>query len=53
MLDEKTNANPFIFLRISNAQIPRFEELQKLSQRIVEIGNAIDQRELRWLELSE
>jgi ATP-binding cassette subfamily F protein uup len=38
--------------KLSSADLP-FEELQKLSQRIVEIGNAIDQRELRWLELSE
>jgi hypothetical protein len=32
MLDEKTDANPSIFLQISdeNALIPRFEELQKL-----------------------
>jgi ATP-binding cassette subfamily F protein uup len=30
-----------------------FEELQKLSQRIAEISNLIDQKELRWLELSE
>jgi ATP-binding cassette subfamily F protein uup len=38
--------------KLSSADLP-FEELQKLSQRIVVIGNAIDQRELRWLELSE
>jgi ABC transport system ATP-binding/permease protein len=30
-----------------------FEELQKLSQRIAEISALIDQKELRWLELSE
>jgi ABC transport system ATP-binding/permease protein len=30
-----------------------FEELQKLSGRIVEISGLIDQKELRWLELSE
>jgi ABC transport system ATP-binding/permease protein len=30
-----------------------FEELQKLSERIVEISGLIDQKELRWLELSE
>ncbi len=30
-----------------------FEELQKISQRIVEITNLLDKKELRWLELSE
>jgi ABC transport system ATP-binding/permease protein len=30
-----------------------FEELQKLSERIAEISSLIDQKELRWLELSE
>lgn len=30
-----------------------FEELQKLSHRIGEINQALDQKEMRWLELSE
>jgi ATP-binding cassette subfamily F protein uup len=30
-----------------------FEELQRLSQRIAEISSLIDEKELRWLELSE
>ncbi|HEU0064747.1 MAG TPA: ATP-binding cassette domain-containing protein, partial [Flavisolibacter sp.] len=30
-----------------------FEQLQKLTERIVEIGKIIDEKELRWLELSE
>jgi ABC transport system ATP-binding/permease protein len=30
-----------------------FEELKKMSARIVEIATAIDQKEVRWLELSE
>ena len=30
-----------------------FDELQKCSQRIAEISNLIDEKELRWLELSE
>ncbi|HWJ27092.1 MAG TPA: ABC transporter C-terminal domain-containing protein, partial [Flavisolibacter sp.] len=30
-----------------------FEELQKFSERIAEISNLIDEKELRWLELSE
>jgi ABC transport system ATP-binding/permease protein len=38
--------------KLSSAQIP-FDELQNLSQRIVAITVLIDQKELRWLELSE
>jgi ABC transport system ATP-binding/permease protein len=38
--------------RLSTSDLP-FEELQKLSQRIAEISNLIDEKELRWLELSE
>ena len=38
--------------KLSSAQIP-FDELQKLSKRIVEITVLIDEKELRWLELSE
>lgn len=38
--------------KLSSSSLP-FEELQKLSQRIVEISSLIDQKELRWLELSE
>ena len=30
-----------------------FEELQKLSNRIGEIAELLDEKELRWLELSE
>jgi ATP-binding cassette subfamily F protein uup len=30
-----------------------YEDLQRLSQRIVEINNLLDSKELRWLELSE
>lgn len=38
--------------KLSSANMP-FEELQKLSGRIAEITILIDQKELRWLELSE
>lgn len=38
--------------KLSSANLP-FDELQKLSERIVEISGLIDQKELRWLELSE
>jgi ATP-binding cassette subfamily F protein uup len=38
--------------KLSDANVP-FEELQQLSQRIGEISSFIDEKELRWLELSE
>lgn len=38
--------------RLSAANVD-FEELQKLSQRIGEVSGLIDEKELRWLELSE
>ena len=38
--------------KLSTTNLP-FEELQKLTQRIVEISGLIDEKELRWLELSE
>ena len=36
-----------------NSGAAGFEELQELSQRIVELTRLIDEKELRWLELSE
>jgi ATP-binding cassette subfamily F protein uup len=38
--------------KLNNNQTP-FEELQKLSVRIGEIAQLLDEKELRWLELSE
>jgi ATP-binding cassette subfamily F protein uup len=38
--------------KLNTANVP-FEELQQLSTRIVEINALIDEKELRWLELSE
>jgi len=38
--------------RLSAANVD-FEELQKLSERIGEVSSLIDEKELRWLELSE
>ena len=38
--------------KLSLANLP-FEELQRLSGRIMEIACLMDQKELRWLELSE
>ncbi len=41
-----------IYEKLSDASL-LFEELQQLSERINAIGNLIDEKELRWLELSE
>jgi ATP-binding cassette subfamily F protein uup len=38
--------------KLNSGNIP-FEELQQLSTRIVYINNLMDEKELRWLELSE
>ena len=38
--------------KLNKGNIP-FEELQKLSLRIGEINALIDEKESRWLELSE
>ncbi|MDP4264031.1 MAG: ABC-F family ATP-binding cassette domain-containing protein [Bacteroidota bacterium] len=41
-----------ITLRLNNSTTP-FEELQQLSHRIGEVTQLLDEKELRWLELSE
>ena len=38
--------------KLNNGDTP-FEELQKLSVRIGEITQHLDEKEFRWLELSE
>ena len=38
--------------QLSNSDLP-FEELQKLSHRIGEVSMLLDEKEMRWLELSE
>lgn len=38
--------------KLSNADVS-FEELQKLSNRIAEVTQLLDEKELRWLELSD
>jgi ATP-binding cassette subfamily F protein uup len=38
--------------KLSTAQLP-FDQLQQLSGRIVQISALIDEKEMRWLELSE
>ena len=37
---------------MNTASLP-YEELMKVSQRIAEINQLLDQKEMRWLELSE
>ncbi len=46
--EEKEN----IHAKLNSSNLP-FEELQQLTTRITEITNALDEKELRWLELSE
>jgi ATP-binding cassette subfamily F protein uup len=41
-----------ITAKLNNGSTP-FEELQQLSQRIGEVTQLLDEKELRWLELSE
>jgi ATP-binding cassette subfamily F protein uup len=48
-LDEERK---IITTKLSDPSLP-FEELQKLSERINVINNTIDEKEMRWLELSE
>jgi len=38
--------------KLNSGQLP-YEELQKLSQRIIDVSQQLDEKELRWLELSE
>ena len=38
--------------QLSDGSLP-FEKIQKISDRIIEINNTIDEKEMRWLELSE
>jgi ATP-binding cassette subfamily F protein uup len=47
-----TSEKELISNQLNNSNTP-FEELQKLSLRIGEITQLLDEKELRWLELSE
>ena len=38
--------------KLNSGQWP-YDELQKLSQRLIEVSSLLDTKELRWLELSE
>ncbi len=41
-----------ITAKLNNGNLP-FDELQQLSNRIGEVTNLLDEKEFRWLELSE
>ena len=47
-----TDEKAIITQQLSNGDLP-FEELQQLSNRIGEVTAQLDEKELRWLELSE
>ena len=47
-----TEEKAIITQQLSNGDLP-FEELQQLSNRIGEVTAQLDEKELRWLELSE
>ena len=49
---ELTKEKELVNQRLNSGDAP-FEELQKLSNRIGEISSLLDEKELRWLELSE
>ncbi|WP_026770629.1 ABC-F family ATP-binding cassette domain-containing protein [Asinibacterium sp. OR53] len=49
LLEEEKHA---LANQMSNAKLP-FEELQKISNRMIEINRLLEEKEMRWLELSE
>jgi ATP-binding cassette subfamily F protein uup len=51
-LAELSKEKESINVKLNSGQLP-YEELQKLSQRIIDVSHQLDEKELRWLELSE
>ncbi len=51
-IEQLTAEKETITAKLNNSNIP-FEELQQLSNRIGEVTNLLDEKEFRWLELSE
>ncbi len=49
---ELSGEKELITVKLNSGNTP-FEELQQLSQRIGEVTSLLDEKELRWLELSE
>jgi ATP-binding cassette subfamily F protein uup len=51
-LKDLDNEKKEITQKLSSVDLP-FDQLQKLSERIVQIASVVDEKEMRWLELSE
>jgi ABC transport system ATP-binding/permease protein len=51
-IETLTKEKETIHLQLSSGSIP-FEQLQQLSARIGEVTSLLDEKEMRWLELSE
>lgn len=51
-IPELTKEKNLITEKLNSGTVP-FEELQQLSLRIGEITQLLDEKEMRWLELSE
>ncbi|MCH5717397.1 ABC transporter C-terminal domain-containing protein [Niabella hibiscisoli] len=51
-MEDLTKEKEKITTQLNDANLP-YEELQQLSNRIGEISGLLDEKEMRWLELSE
>ncbi len=51
-METLTNEKAVLTEKINSGYLP-FEELQRLSVRVTEVTQLLDEKELRWLELSE
>nr|WP_294904166.1 ABC-F family ATP-binding cassette domain-containing protein [uncultured Lacibacter sp.] len=51
-IEQLTEEKETIHAKLNSGDLP-FDELQKLSNRIGEVTNLLDEKEMRWLELSE
>ena len=51
-IEELTREKAQVTEKLNSGSTP-FEELQQLSTRIGEVSRLLDEKELRWLELSE
>jgi ATP-binding cassette subfamily F protein uup len=51
-MEELSREKEKVTAQLNEGSLP-YEELQKLSNRISELTNLLDEKEMRWLELSE
>jgi ATP-binding cassette subfamily F protein uup len=51
-MEELTKEKSILTEKINGGYLP-FDELQRLSVRAAEVSQLLDEKELRWLELSE